>query len=188
MTTEIVIPIHRPNTKEMIFFFSCGIIMSVPITLFITQLADPLTLGFDTFTAALISTAFLAPLIEEFSKIFPLFYRHGETQRSIFKVALLVGLGFGLVEFAIYVFGIGVDWPFRIPGLFFHPASTSISAYGIATKKPISFFALAVVLHFANNFLALTNPYSLSTSILISGLAVLASWRLYVRTQERIVS
>jgi|MudIll2142460700_1097286.scaffolds.fasta_scaffold105196_2 RsiW-degrading membrane proteinase PrsW (M82 family) len=173
--------------REMIFFFSCGVIMSVPITLFIVQLANPLIMGLDKFSAALVSTAFLAPLIEEFSKIFPLFYRHGETQRSIFKLALLVGLGFGLLEFFTYVFVLEAYWPIRLFGLVFHPASTSISAYGIATKRPLPFFAIAVALHFANNFLALVNPFQINFSIIIVTLTGLASWRLYARTQEKII-
>jgi RsiW-degrading membrane proteinase PrsW (M82 family) len=184
---EASIPIHKPNIREMIFFFSCGVIMSVPITLFIVQLANPLIMGLDRFSAALVSTAFLAPLIEEFSKTFPLFYRHGETQRSIFKLALLVGLGFGLLEFFTYVFVLEAYWPVRLFGLVFHPASTSISAYGIATKRPLPFFAIAVALHFTNNFLALVNPFPVNFSIIIVTLTGLASWRLYARTREKII-
>jgi RsiW-degrading membrane proteinase PrsW (M82 family) len=182
-----VIPIHRPDALEMLFFFSCGIIMSVPITLFIAQYANPLLVGLDTISATLVSSAVLAPLVEEFSKIFPLFYRHGETQRSIFYLAVMVGLGFGLAEFLAYQL-IGVEWYIRLPGLLFHPASTAISAYGIAVKKPIPFFAIAVGLHFANNFLALTNPLPISTSILLVGFTVVASWSLYKKTQEKIIT
>src|SRR3990170_2281178 len=185
---EVVIPLHRPNTSEMLFFFSCGVIMSVPITLFIVQLINPLTTGLDQFTATLISTAFISPFVEEFSKVFPLFYRHGETQRSIFNLALMVGLGFGIVEMITYTVVLGVPWYFRLPGLLFHPASTSIAAYGIATKRPIPFYLLAVGLHFANNFLALTNPFPISASILIVGFTVLASWKFHARTQEKIVA
>jgi RsiW-degrading membrane proteinase PrsW (M82 family) len=184
---ETVIPVHRPNRTELFFFLSCGIIISVPITLFIAQYADPLLGGLDSFSAALVSTAFLAPLIEEFSKIFPLFYRHGETQRSIFYLALMVGLGFGLAEFFAYIL-IGVEWYVRFPGLLFHPSSTAISAYGIAVKKPLPFFALAVGLHFANNFLALTNVLPISTSILVVGFTVVVCWSLYGRTRERTIA
>jgi RsiW-degrading membrane proteinase PrsW (M82 family) len=185
---EIVIPIHRPDRSEMVFFFLCGVIISVPITLFVVQLTDPLITGLDLFSATLVSTAIFAPLIEEFSKIFPLFYRHGETQRSILKLALMVGLGFGFVEFLAYVFVVGVDWYTRLAGLFFHPASTAISAYGIATRRPLPFFALAVGLHFANNFFALTSPFPALTSIITIGLAVFASWKLYTRTLEKIIT
>jgi RsiW-degrading membrane proteinase PrsW (M82 family) len=100
---EAIIPVHRPNMKEMFFFFSCGIVISVPITFFFAQYADPLLVGLDTLSMTIVSTAILAPLIEEFSKIFPLFYRHGETQRSIFYLALMVGMGFGIVEFLAYL-------------------------------------------------------------------------------------
>jgi RsiW-degrading membrane proteinase PrsW (M82 family) len=172
----------------MLFFFGCGVIMSVPITLFIASLADPLLAGFNSFTATLLSTAVFSPFIEEFAKILPLYYRHGETQRSIFNLALMVGLGFGLVELLTYVTVLGVYLPVRLPGLLFHPASTAISAYGIATKRPLPFYGLAVALHFSNNFLAVVNPLPISASIFIVGITVLLAWKFYGRTKEKIVT
>lgn len=171
------------------FFFACGVIMSVPITLFIASIADPLLVGFDDFTAAILSTAIFAPFVEEFSKIFPLYYRHGETQRSVMQLALAVGLGFGLVEMITYVAVLGVGiLPVRLPGLFFHPASASIAAYGIATKKPLPYYALAVALHFANNFLSVTNPLPISVSIIIVAVTVWISWSLYRKTKETFIT
>ena len=161
--------------------------MSVPITLFVAQLADSLLVGLDQFYAALISTAFFSPLIEEFSKILPLVYRHGETQRSIFTLAVMVGFGFAIVELLIYVFLLDVPVVFRLPGLIFHPSSTAISAYGIATKRPLPFFALAVALHFANNFLAVTNPFPISVSIFIVGITVFLAWTFYGKTKEKFI-
>jgi len=181
------IKIHKPSFNERIFFLISGAIMSVPLTLFITQFADPFLSGFSNVASTLISVAVLAPLIEEFSKIYPLFYRHGETQRSIFNLALLVGLGFGIVEFFTYVFGLGTNPINRIPGLFFHPASTSISAYGIAVGKPFQFYAFAVLLHFANNFLAVTNPYPVPTSLIIVLITVFTSYKLYNNTKEKFI-
>ncbi len=137
---------------------------------------------------ALLTIAIFAPFIEEFSKIFPLFYRHGETQRSIFTLALFVGLGFGIVEFFTYVITIGpgviAD---RIPGLLFHPASASISAYGIATKKPLPYYLAAVSLHFANNILAVTVPRPFPTSFIILVIALFASWRLYQKAKDKFI-
>ena len=108
--------------------------MSIPLTIFVASLANPLLVGIETTVATLISTALFAPFVEEFSKIFPLYYRHGETQRSILDLAIMVGLGFGIVELLTYVFLAGVSVFPRIPGLFFHPSSTAIAAYGIARK------------------------------------------------------
>ena len=186
---ECVIPIHRPNISELLFFFICGAIMSVPITLFIASLADPLLVGFGDFTAAFLYTAFFAPFIEEFSKIFPLYYRHGETQRSVMQLALAVGLGFGLFEMITYgaVYGVEI-LPLRVPGLLFHPASASIAAYGIATKKPLPYYGLAVALHFANNFLAVMNPLPLSVSIIIVSITLWISWSLYHKTKETFIN
>jgi len=170
----------------MLFFLISGVIMSVPLTLFIGQYAGDLLVGLPPYAATTISVAVFAPFIEEFSKAFPLFYRHGETQRSIFKLALLVGLGFGFVEFLTYVFFLNVPLIDRIPGILFHPASTSITAYGIATRKAGYFYLIAVGLHFANNFLVVTTNLP-QISVLVVGLAVLISWQLHEKTKERIV-
>lgn len=91
---EATIQLHKPEADELLFFFFCGVVISVPLTLFIYQYTNSLLVGLDPFTIALISSAFFAPVIEEFSKAYPLFYRHGETERSIFNLALLVGIGF----------------------------------------------------------------------------------------------
>jgi hypothetical protein len=187
---EVVIQLHKPDASEMLFFFLCGVIISIPLTLFIYQYTDSLLVGLNPFTIALISRVFFAPFIEEFSKAYPLFYRHGETQRSIFNLAVLVGLGFGTVELLTYVSVIGVPIIYRIPGLFFHPASTAITAYGIATKRPLPFYLLAVFLHFANNYLALTltdpSLQFLSSTFVVS-ITVFAFWQLRNRTKEKIV-
>ncbi len=183
---EIAIPLHKPDASEMLFFFTCGVIMSAPLTLFIYQYTNALLVNLDPFTISLISGTIFAPLIEEFSKAYPLFYRHGETERSIFKLALLVGLGFGIVELLTYVLVIGLPLNVRLHGLFFHPASTSITAYGIATKRPLPFYLIAVALHFSANYLALTN--SIPFSLLIVVATVFASWFLYGKTKEKIVT
>ena len=186
---EVVIQLHKPDASEMVFFFLCGVIISVPLTLFIYQYTDLLLIGLDTFTVALISRVFFAPFIEEFSKAYPLFYRHGETQRSIFNLAVLVGLGFGIVELVTYVSVLSIPIIYRLPALLFHPASTSITAYGIATKRPLPFYLFAVLLHFSNNYFALTltSPFQLLGSIFVVAVAVFTSWRLRTRTKEKIV-
>ena len=80
---------------------------------------------------------------------------------------------------------LGVPVIDRIPGLFFHPASTAITAYGIAMRKTGRYYALAVGLRFANNLLAVVS--SAQTSILITGITVLLSYHLYGKTQEIII-
>jgi RsiW-degrading membrane proteinase PrsW (M82 family) len=185
---ECVIKIHKPDVDEKLFFFLCGVITSVPLTLFVAQFANSFLAGLEAFYATLISTAVFAPFIEEFAKAFPLFYRHGETERSIFNLALFVGLGFGVVELLTYAFLLGVNPIERLPGLFFHPASTSIVAYGIATKRPTPFYLVAVVLHFSNNFLAVIYPFAARFSIVIVAITVFTSWRLHSRTQERFIN
>ena len=184
---ECTIPIHRPKTIEMLFFLSCGIIMSIPTTAFVYSLVDPLLTNFTQLTATLLLYVFFAPFIEEFSKIFPLYYRHGETQRSILNLAIMVGLGFAIVELLEYVFLLGVPVVFRLPGLFFHSSTTAIAAYGIATKRPASFYLLAVALHFSYNFLALINSFPFTPAYIIVGLAVGLAYTFYGRTKEKAI-
>ena len=190
MQKEVVIKLHKPDASEMLFFLLCGVIISVPLTLFIYQYTDTLLIGLNTFTAALISRALFAPFIEEFSKAYPLFYRHGETQRSILNLAVLVGLGFGIVELLTYVTVLNVPVIYRLPGLFFHPASTAITAYGIATKQPLPYYLIAVFFHFANNYLSVTltgTSLELLASTLVVSMTVFLAFQLRNKTKEKIV-
>ena len=147
--------IHKPSFQEKLFFFLSGIITSVPITLFVNMFTDSLCVVLPIFYAQICSIAIFTPFIEEFAKAYPLFYRHGESVRSIFSLGFLVGLGFGFAEFILYVFIYNSPWFVRLPGLFFHATSTSIVAYGIKTGKAWLFYLIVVGLHFAINFAAL---------------------------------
>lgn len=180
---------HRPGIREKIFFFSSGIIISVPLTLYLSSLSDYLCelTTISLIYASICATAIFTPLIEEFAKAYPLFYRHGETERSIFTLGFLTGLGFGISEFFVYVFAQGVPVPIRLPGLFFHAASTSIAAYGIATRRPIRFYLIAVILHFVNNFTALFGVVWLVGGLGAILLAYFLAWYLYQRTSERFI-
>ena len=169
------------------FFFLCGVVISIPLTLFIYQYSDALLVGLNPSIATLIAITIFAPFIEEFAKAYPLFYRHGETERSLFNLALAVGLGFAIVELITYVSATGVPITDRLPGLFFHPASTSITAYGIATKRPLPYYLAAVALHFSYNYLVLTSPSGFSIAFFVVVLTVFVSWQLRSRTKEKIV-
>jgi RsiW-degrading membrane proteinase PrsW (M82 family) len=185
---QATIPLHKPDIKEKIFFFLSGLLVSVPFSLFFSGFTDTLCVALPVFFAEVCSTVFFAPFIEEFAKVFPLVYRHGETERSIVNLAILTGLGFGITEFALYVFVLGVPFIARVPGIIFHASSASITAYGIAKKKPVLFYLTAVSLHLANNLFAVISD----VLSVIPGLAVLIAtyllaWRLYTRTSETIV-
>jgi RsiW-degrading membrane proteinase PrsW (M82 family) len=183
---ECVIPIHKPRLGEYLFFLLSGAITSIPLTLFINIGGDYLLAGVSAADASLLSLVLFAPFIEEFAKAFPLFYRHGETQRSIVNLALCAGLGFAIVEFLEYIFLLGVSPIVRLPGLVFHSASTSITAYGIATKKPLPYYLLAVLLHASNNFLAVVDPFV--PSVIILAITVFIAWSLYRKTKERFIN
>jgi len=184
---KTIIPLHRPNLRENLFFFVSGIIMSVPLTLFIGWFTDSLCVVLPIFYARLCSTVISTPLIEEFAKAYPLFYRHGETEKSIFTLGFLVGLGFGISEFFVYVLTLGAPILFRLPGILFHAASTSITAYGIGTKRPARFYLIAVALHFSNNFSAVFGPFWFIGGVAAIAITYFLSWRLYHKTSERIV-
>jgi hypothetical protein len=119
--------------------------------------------------------------VEELAKVFPLFYRHGETERSIVTLGLLIGLGFGIAEFFEYVFFIHVSPIARLPGIIFHASSATVIAYGIAKKKPLPYYLAAVGLHVANNFFALTSNllFGFFAELLILLSVYLLAWRYY---------
>jgi RsiW-degrading membrane proteinase PrsW (M82 family) len=177
------IPLHRPSRKELVFFFASGILVSIPIASFFE--------GFypTEFSVALL-IVILAPFIEEIAKVFPLFYRHGETEKSILTLGLLIGLGFGIAEFTEYVFFVGVPPIARVPGIIFHASSATITAYGIAKKNPLPYYLLAVSLHIANNFLALLGAtiFGVFAEVLVLISVYLLAWRFYhVASKETIV-
>jgi RsiW-degrading membrane proteinase PrsW (M82 family) len=192
METEqkATISVHKPDIKEKIFFFLSGLLVSVPFTVFLSEFSDSLCIAMPLLFSQICASVIFAPFIEEFAKVFPLFYRHGETERSLLELGILVGLGFGVTEFALYVFALDAYFISRVPGVIFHASSTCITAYGIAKKKPIRFYLIAVAFHLTNNFLAF---FSSSFSFLyIFGLLVLIgvyllAWYLYRRTSETIV-
>ncbi len=183
---HVVIRPHRPDIKEKLFFLISGIIVSVPITLFFGTFAERLCVVLPIFYATICAVVIFTPFIEEFAKAFPLFYRHGETERSIFILGFLVGLGFGISEFIVYILVLGAPLIFRIPGIFFHAASASIIAYGIAKKQPVIYYLLAVGLHFLNNFSALFDA-GLIGFIIANFAAYYLSFTFYNKTTERII-
>ena len=192
METEqnATVSVHKPDIKEKLFFLSAGLLMSVPFTLFFSEFTNSLCIVMPLFFAQVCAVVIFAPFIEEIGKVFPLFYRHGETERSLIELGILVGLGFGLTEFVLYVFTLDAPVLARIPGIIFHASSAAITAYGIAKKKPLYFYLIAVVAHLSNNLLALFSSevaflYIPALFILIA--TYLLAWRLYQQTSETIV-
>lgn len=181
---------HKPSLGEMLFFLTSGVIASVPIALFFEPSTSFLKNFLPSFQAEVLAVVVLAPFIEEFAKAYPLFYRHGESQKSLFTMGLLVGVGFGITEFFAYVLLLGVPFWERLPGILFHAALTSIVAYGIATKRSALFYLAAVFLHASINFLAIVNgpalPYSLLWALLW-GVTIALAFALYTKTSDRVI-
>jgi RsiW-degrading membrane proteinase PrsW (M82 family) len=182
------VSVHKPNVKEKIFFFLSGLLVSVPFTLFFSDFTNSLCDVLPMFFGQVCSIVIFAPFIEEFAKVFPLYYRHGETERSIMTLAVLTGLGFGVTELVLYVFTLDASFISRVPGLFFHASSAGITAYGIAKKKPLLFYLIAVSLHLTNNLFALLEASLLYLpGVVILVVTFLLARRLYLQTSETIV-
>ncbi len=184
---KVIIHLHKPGLKEKLFFCISGLIVSIPITLFVNVFSSHLCFLLPIFYSEVCTSAFFVPFIEEFAKAYPLFYRHGETEKSILVLGFLTGLGFGITEFFLYVFGSGASALVRFPAIFFHASSTSITAYGIATKRPLYFYLIAVALHFSNNLLAVTSQLWLIGGPAVILVTYYLAWYFYSNTAERIV-
>jgi RsiW-degrading membrane proteinase PrsW (M82 family) len=171
----------------MLFFLGSGIIVSIPMALFFEPSTSFLSGYFPPLAAQILAIAVLAPIIEEFAKAYPLFYRHGESQKSLFTMGLLVGFGFGITEFFAYVLLLGVPWYVRLPGIVFHAALTSIVAYGIAAKHSATFYLIAVFFHSSNNFMAiLEGPVLLYALLLATAFSL--SYILYTKASEQVIA
>lgn len=177
------VSVHKPSLQEKIFFLVSGIITSVPLTLFVNMFTDSLCITLPFLYAQICSIVIFAPIIEEFAKIYPLFYRHGESERSLFVLGFLVGFGFGFAEFILYVLVYNQLWFVRLPAIFFHASSTSIIAYGIKTNRSWLFYLVAVGLHFIINFVALFPVLWWISSIALF-IAYYLSWYLNKKTLE----
>ncbi len=78
------VPLHHPGTLEMTSFFVQGLIVSVAISVFLETLArDYVAVTIPGDIGYVILVTVFAPVIEEFTKIFPLLNRHAETEKSI---------------------------------------------------------------------------------------------------------
>jgi hypothetical protein len=178
-----IIPIHKPSLNEQIFFFISGIIFSVPFVVFFSQFSDALCVNLPFINTTICTAVLFAPFLEEFAKVVPLFYRHGETERSLVTLGMLIGLGFGVTEMILYVSLLGVPFVDRIPGLIFHASSATIISYGLAKRKIAPYYLVAVALHLLNNLLAvlLVPVISLIGAVLIVSATFLLSYKFYFK-------
>ncbi|MCW3998109.1 MAG: hypothetical protein NWF10_06020 [Candidatus Bathyarchaeota archaeon] len=192
---EVTIPLHSPNWKELAFFFLSGVIIGIPVNIYLHNTAVDIIKGVSPFYLLLISELIFAPFIEEFSKIFAFLNRHGETEQSLFRLAVLGGLGFGIAEFIILTFDRGVFFLFNFPGIFFHPSAVAITAYGLATHQTLRYYLLAVLLHFLHNFFLffltstsfLVNIAAVALSVVIVVATYLVSSKLQIKTKNQFI-
>lgn len=143
---------HEPILKEKLFFLFSGAFISTPFPLILTSISEHFLTDSHGFWLSIIPACLVAPIVEEFAKAYPLFYRHGESEKSLFKLGFLTGLGFGVAEFLLYVFFYHVSPLIRLPALLFHATNTSIVAYGISINQALKYYLIAISFHFLNNF------------------------------------
>lgn len=179
------IPLHHPGFLEMTSFFVQGLIVSVAISVFLETIARnyvALTIPGDIGYVILVIV--FAPVIEEFTKVFPLLNRHAETEKSIVKLGFLSGLGFGLAEFFVYVIFFGAPISIRFPEMFFHAANTAIVAYGIAKHKFLLYYGIAVFFHFASNALTFTGDIWFIGGLGIAALVYYLGYLAYSKSSD----
>jgi len=182
---ETIITIHRPDLKEKLFFFISGMVMSIPFAVYAETLTKQLCYVMPLLYARLCATALLTPFIEELAKAYPLFYRHGETERSILTLGFLGGLGYGITELLIHVLQLGATIDIaRLTLIFLHAANTSIIAYGIAKNRPFLLYLVAVALHSINNIAAIFGLLWLVSGYPLLLVTFLIEWYLYRRTSD----
>ncbi|HUS77168.1 MAG TPA: hypothetical protein VM050_00685 [Patescibacteria group bacterium] len=183
MGSEIV-GVHVPSKTEMAFFFVSGMIVSVPMTLFSGPFTNGLCFVLPLFYAQVCSTGLVTPLVEEFAKAYPLFYRHGESGRSLYTMGFLTGLSFGVVEFIIYVLQFRAAIPFRVVAVVFHASTASLTAYGIWREQPFRYYILAVARHTANNFSSFFGNWWYVGGLGGFAVAAFLSWTRYQEVQS----
>jgi len=182
--------VHKPDLKEKIFFLLAGLLVSVPFTIFFSDFSNSLCDFMPILFAQLCSVVLLAPFIEEFAKVFPLLYRHGENERSLMTLGVLTGLGFGITEFILYTFVLGAPLFSRLPGLIFHSASAGITTYGIIKNQPFRFYIFSVTLHSINNVVSIFStslPILIPIAIINLVLSYYSFWHFYNKTSEKII-
>lgn len=185
---SISIALHKPSYIEILSYFFQGLIISVPLTFFFETVAKDFILqAFGSYYSVVVLTTVAAPLIEEFTKAFPLLHRHAETPRSIVTLGFFSGLGFGVAEFIVYVF-LGAPLLVRFPELLFHAANTSIVAYGITRHRVLEFYALAVFLHFTNNFFALMGDVWFIGGVAVIVLTCILAWNVYMSAPDNFLN
>jgi RsiW-degrading membrane proteinase PrsW (M82 family) len=187
---KTILLFHKPDLKEKIFYMLSGLLVSVPFTVFFSDFSNSLCNFMPVLFAQVCSVAIVAPFIEEFAKVFPLFYRHGETGKSLMDLGILVGLGFGITEFLLYILVLGAPLLSRFPGVVFHAASTGIISYGIINNQPFRFYIFSVVLHTINNLVAIFSisvPSLFVIAILNLVITYYFAWYFYRKTSEKII-
>jgi RsiW-degrading membrane proteinase PrsW (M82 family) len=186
--TFFQVEVHEPDLREKLSFLSSGLITSVPISIFLEAVAkDYLKSVLPANIASFILITMMAPLIEEYAKVYPLFHRHAETERNIMNLAFLTGLGFGVSEFMVYVFGLGAPIVMRVPAVLFHATNASITAYGIAKDDTERFYLIAISLHFMNNFFAEFGMLWFIGGTLANLASYYIAWRLHQRASNQII-
>jgi hypothetical protein len=118
--------------------------------------------------------------VDELAKVFPFFYRRGETERSLVTWGSLTGLGFGAAEFVEYVFLTGVPVIGSIHHSYFSCFKCNHYRLWASQKNSLPDFLNTVSLHVTNNFFAFsTNIIGVFVEVLVLVTVYLLAWYFY---------
>lgn len=175
---------HRPKWTEKLFFFLAGIIVSAPFPFLVNSTSAFYLSQYLPNSFFFLSAVIIGPVLEEFTKAYPLYFRHGETQKSLMTLGFFTGLGFGVTEFFFYTMLYHAPVSMRLLPIFFHAASAMIIAYGIGHGKSLRFYLAAVILHFIVNYSAFSADLGLYSYFLAIFLAIILAVSLYQKSSE----
>jgi len=189
---------NREFWRYIFLTFVWGASIAIVMSLFLEKKV------MNNYTNFLIIMVIIGPIIEEFSKVIPLFFIRKQLTEveDGFIFGAVAGLGFAATENLIY--GIRfMDYSIAVlMSLFYlrtvgtallHASATSLAGYGISLKivrkksifYPIAFFILAVFTHSIFNFFAFSSQ--ISNQIFGIVIAVMFAFTTYLMIRQKII-
>ena len=189
---------NREFWRYICLTFVWGASIAILMSMFLEK---RVTNNYDNF---LVITVIVAPIIEEFSKIIPLFLIRKQLTEveDGFIFGATAGLGFAATENLIYgirfmdysiIVLISLFYLRTIGTALLHASATSLSGYGLSLKIvrkksilcPIVFFMLAILIHSTFNFFAYSSQ--ISNQIIGTVIAVMFGFILYLSIRKKII-
>ena len=161
------------------FFFSSGILVSIPFALFFSQ--------FYTLFPAALAVVILAPFIEELGKGFPTILQTWGNREIICYLGRFdwVGFWYFRVCFVRFLFR-SFSYVARFPGIIFHSSSAAITAYGIAKKESLALLPACRVPSYSQQLFSSLQETSFRDicELLVLISVYLLAWRYYHKASK----